>query len=228
MWRARARARGWARAARFLLKLQEGKKPDAIVCCVLVASGFAFYGKRKAEEAGSGSSREVSGLKVAISPIGGTRSGPFPPPISPEGIARVPPTPTQLGPAPAAERPRGRQFCLQHEDTKPAARREGDLYQALGATRSASRSKWFASSTRCDDRTTQCPLATGFPTSFGPKGKHSFHQALTNYLSNHPMFCSEQLIERICWALGPCLMPSFPSACRGGECPQLRPCSVHR
>jgi hypothetical protein len=41
-----------------------------------------------------------------LSPIRAPAAGPFPPQISPEGIARVPPT--QLGPAPAVELPRGR------------------------------------------------------------------------------------------------------------------------
>jgi hypothetical protein len=43
-----------------------------------------------------------------ISPISAPAAGPFPPQISPEGIARVPPTQLeQLGPAPAVEPPRG-------------------------------------------------------------------------------------------------------------------------
>jgi hypothetical protein len=49
---------------------------------------------------------------------------------------------------------------------------------------------WFSRSARCYARTNRCHLASGFPTSFGAKGKCSVHHALTKFLTNHPMFCS--------------------------------------
>ena len=55
---------------------------------------------------------------LCVSPISAPAAAPFPPQISPEGIARVPPT--QLGPAPAAEPPRGGLKKMQHQD-KPQA-----------------------------------------------------------------------------------------------------------
>jgi hypothetical protein len=75
---------------------------------------------------------------------------------------------------------------------------------------------------------TQCPLATGMTEISRPKGKYSVHQGAPKHLLiTHPP-CSES--TNCADLLSPgalaCLMPSFPSACRDGECPQLRPCSV--
>jgi hypothetical protein len=59
-----------------------------------------------------------------LSPISAPAAGPFPPQISPEGIARVPTT--QLGgPAPATEPPRGGLNKLQHQDRAPSPGRRG-------------------------------------------------------------------------------------------------------
>jgi hypothetical protein len=70
-----------------------------------------------------------------VSPIGGKRFGPF----SPQSRQRASPEcpPTQLGPAPAAELPRGGYFFTapRHETS---GRARANLYQALGATRSGS------------------------------------------------------------------------------------------
>jgi hypothetical protein len=116
------------------------------------------------------------------------------PPISPEGIARVPPHPAGTSPGRRAP-PRGL-FVLQHQDTKPAAGPERICTRLWEPPDLARRNKSFATCTRCDDRATQCPLATGFPRSFGPKGKHSFHHALTNYLSNDsPSYTPTQRVK---------------------------------
>jgi hypothetical protein len=82
--------------------------------------------------------------------------------------------------------------------------------------------------TTCDDRTTQCaPLATGFSRPFGPKGKHSFHQALTNYLGNDSPSHSESSSWANLLSLGVLSHRAlFRSVCRRGECPHLRPRSV--
>jgi hypothetical protein len=37
------------------------------------------------------------------------------------------------------------------------------------------------------------PSGQWIPKIFRPKGKHSFHQALTKYLTNDPLFCSESI-----------------------------------
>jgi len=42
-------------------------------------------------------------------------------------------------------------------------------------------------------RTIRCHLASGFQTFFGAKGKYSVHRALTKFLTNHPMFCSDSI-----------------------------------
>jgi hypothetical protein len=77
-------------------------------CSALVGRVFHFH------------TRMANG-DFGLSPIECTSGGAVSPQISPEGIARVP-APTQLGPSPAAEPPRGRLNFLQHQDTKPAAR----------------------------------------------------------------------------------------------------------
>ena len=68
-----------------------------------------------------------------ISPISAPAAGPFPPQISPEGISQVPPT--QLGPAPAAELPRGSEFVPGLESHQIWLAATNRLRAALGAMR---------------------------------------------------------------------------------------------
>jgi hypothetical protein len=126
-----------------------------------------------------------------ISPISAPAAGPFPPQISPEGIPRA--RPTQLGPAPAAALPGGglKKNAAPRQTTEGRGAGGGRVGGSQQSNTSRSFAIYRSRQTTCDDRTTQCPLATGFPRPFGPKGKHSFHQALTSYLTNDPMFCSE-------------------------------------
>ena len=110
------------------------------------------------------SERERRGL----SPISAPAAGPFPPQISPEGIPRVPPT--QLGPAPAAELPRGGLKKKYSPDKKPGAR-GGNKSRGSGERNTFARNnKSSRAALRAVRRITQCPLATGFPRSFVPKG----------------------------------------------------------
>ena len=90
------------------------------------------------------------------------------PQISPKGIARVPPT--QLGPALAAELPRGRLKKKYRKKTRNQETRGGaNLFKLWRATDLDPSQKWFSRSARCYARTIRCHLASGFPRSFGLK-----------------------------------------------------------
>jgi hypothetical protein len=133
-------------------------------------------------------------------------AGPFPPgPPNParkqKGIPRVPSArvpPTQLGPgtSPGRRAPPGganKTVALRQNTERRALSKLLGGYAEHRALISIAAKNGLraARGAMRDARTTQCPLATGFPRSFGPKGKHSFHQAVTNYLSNDTLSCSD-------------------------------------
>jgi hypothetical protein len=126
---------------------------------------------------------------LLLSPISAPAAGPFSPQISPEGIARVPPT--QLGPAPAAELPRGglKIKCSTKTNHRPP---RGSEF----VTSFASHQIWLAATNRLRTALravrgmTQCPLATGMTKISRPKGKYSVDQAVTKYLAKDFLFCS--------------------------------------
>ena len=107
----------------------------------------------------------------AINLISAPAAGPFSPQISPEGIARVPLT--QLGPAPAAEPPRGGGtiFCstkTQHQT--PAGGAEQTFWVAMKSTVLVQQPKVVL-----DERQVRCaydsmPSGQWIPKIFRPKG----------------------------------------------------------
>jgi hypothetical protein len=119
------------------------------------------------------------------------RRGRFPPKSRQRASPECPP-PSWDQPRPQSSHPGGGQKnCSTNTNHRAPGRRE-NFWVATKRINLDRSQKWFARSTRCDARTIQGPLASGFPRSSGPRGKaYSAHQAVTKYLTNNSPCCSD-------------------------------------
>ena len=118
-------------------------------------------------------------------------AGPFSPQISPEGIARVPPT--QLGPAPVAELPRGGAKKNAEKRHTTSGRGSAQISVAGSAALSIPAADTLPAALCAVRGMNRCALATGMTKFSLPKGKYSAHQPAPKHLTNHPMFCSDSI-----------------------------------